>query len=688
MKLKKVSVVAGVVVCLIGINVKGTFGMEDTGDNPKPAASSSVEETASEAPQAPVSEPAPVLAVTGDNTNGSNASQTGQQGDTAKPADTSQPAADKALAGVTNKTDAATGDTSKPEDASKPGNEGKPGDVNQPGSDVNVTNPGSDAKPGDASNPGSNVKPGDTSNPGSDVKPGDTSKPGTDVKPGDTDKPGTGVKPGDASKPGSDVKPGDASKPGSDIKPGDSSKPGTDVKPGDTDKPGTGVKPGDADKPGTDVKPGDADKPGTDIKPGDADKPGTDVKPGDTDKLVGLKPGVIPEFNFYPGGTLKPGGIETPEDQAKPDSDENTGNGVIGNAALANNSAEETTHNDSSTVINDNSADAIYTGNIYKPSEAFLDNRNKVKYNVSLPIDGIPSFITQEMIIGALKCQDETGFPASVTIAQIIQESGFGSYGPDGDKGMGLSYLAFQYNNLFGIKGTGPAGSVNMRTGEQTSAGENYMTTAGFRIYNTYTECIEDRTRLLKEVYSDLTNGVTDANTFAMNIGGRWATDIVYAQSLISQMERYDLYRLDRMTLGEFSKMIGTFANPCPGAVVSSNFGMREFRNSFHKGIDLATGNYNIPVYAAEAGTVTVAGTSDTAGNWVVIDHGNGLVTKYMHNDKIYVTAGQHVEKGQQIALSGSTGDSTGNHLHFQVEENGVAVDPAPYLGLKKNMDE
>lgn len=345
---------------------------------------------------------------------------------------------------------------------------------------------------------------------------------------------------------------------------------------------------------------------------------------------------------------------------------------------------EEELYNRTDSVIADNSPDAVYTGNIYSPSDVYIDSRDKVKYNAALPIEGLPAFITQEMVIGALKCQDETGYPASVTIAQIIQESGFGSYGPEGEHGMGLSYLAFQYNNLFGIKGTGPAGSVDMRTGEQTALGESYMTTAGFRVYNTYTECIEDRTELLKEVYSDLTGGVTDANTFAMKIGSRWATDIRYAQSLIRQMETYDLYRLDRMTLKNFSEMIGTFADPCPGASMTSSFGMREFRNSFHKGIDLGTGIYNIPTYAAEAGTVIVAGWSDSAGSWVVIDHGNGLVTKYMHHDKLYVKEGQHVEKGQQIGLSGTTGDSTGNHLHFQVEENGTAVDPAVYLGLEQ----
>lgn len=306
--------------------------------------------------------------------------------------------------------------------------------------------------------------------------------------------------------------------------------------------------------------------------------------------------------------------------------------------------------------------------------------KDRIQYNVTVPIEGLPSFITQEMVVGALKCQDESGYPASVTIAQIIQESGYGSYGPGGDEGKGLSYLAYQYCNLFGIKGTGTAGSVNMGTMEMNADGKLYSTSAGFRAYHTYTEAIEDRQKLIKENYSDLIKDVKDANTFAVRIGRRWATDSNYGNSLIRIMTTYDLYRLDDLTLIDFSNMIGRFANPCPGSTISSTFGYRSFDMQFHKGLDLATGSENIPTYAAEAGVVTQAGYSESAGNWIVIDHGDGLVTKYMHHAEIYVEVGQQVSKGQQIGLSGTTGYSTGNHLHFQVEENGVAVDPLLYL--------
>lgn len=123
----------------------------------------------------------------------------------------------------------------------------------------------------------------------------------------------------------------------------------------------------------------------------------------------------------------------------------------------------------------------------------------------------------------------------------------------------------------------------------------------------------------------------------------------------------------------------GTFTNPCPSGYVSSTFGYRTFDNSFHKGLDLAA-PAGSPTYAADGGKVIIAGWSNSAGNWVVIDHGNGFVTKYMHHSAIYVSAGQYVSRGQQIGAVGTTGYSSGNHLHFQVELNGTAVNPQSYL--------
>lgn len=374
-------------------------------------------------------------------------------------------------------------------------------------------------------------------------------------------------------------------------------------------------------------------------------------------------------------GTTETGSETESESQSETASSETTTPGSSSDNASASTDSKATESQTTAETGSNTQQDVSY-----KASGVFKKIGDRVQYNVDVPIKGLPSFITQEMIVGALKSQDEYGYPASVTIAQIIQESGYGTYGPGGNKGQGLSGLAYGYCNLFGIKGSGTAGSVSMRTSEMTKDGKIYSTTSAFRAYNTYSEAIEDRCKVLQNGYGDLISGVNDANTFAMRIGQRWATDLNYGKSLIKLMELYDLYRLDDMTLKDFSAMIGRFADPCPGAVVTSNFGFREFDNKVHKGLDLGTGSENIPTYAAESGTVIFAGYSGSAGNLITIDHGNGLVTKYMHHSEIYVKVGDHVEKGQQIGLSGTTGRSTGNHLHFQVEENGVAVNPLLYL--------
>ncbi len=127
----------------------------------------------------------------------------------------------------------------------------------------------------------------------------------------------------------------------------------------------------------------------------------------------------------------------------------------------------------------------------------------------------------------------------------------------------------------------------------------------------------------------------------------------------------------------------GTFAHPMPNSYISSAFGYRSDpfsgASTMHNGTDFAA-PAGTPIYAAASGTVMIAGYSSSAGNWVVINHGNGLVTKYMHCSKLYVSAGQTVSKGQNIAACGTTGYSTGNHLHFQVEVNGKPVNPMSYL--------
>ena len=128
----------------------------------------------------------------------------------------------------------------------------------------------------------------------------------------------------------------------------------------------------------------------------------------------------------------------------------------------------------------------------------------------------------------------------------------------------------------------------------------------------------------------------------------------------------------------------GTFTHPCPGyTYISSYFGYREQplagASTNHKGMDFAAPT-GTPIYAAASGTVVSAAYSGNAGNMITISHGGGLATIYMHCHEMYVSAGQTVSKGQNIASVGTTGNSTGPHLHFQVNLNGVPTNPQNYF--------
>lgn len=118
------------------------------------------------------------------------------------------------------------------------------------------------------------------------------------------------------------------------------------------------------------------------------------------------------------------------------------------------------------------------------------------------------------------------------------------------------------------------------------------------------------------------------------------------------------------------------FVWPLQG-VLTSSYGWRWGR--MHEGIDIAVAS-GTPVVSAAAGTVIVAGWMGGYGNLVVVDHGNGIATAYAHNSGLTVGVGQSVAQGQLIAYAGSTGNSTGSHVHFEVRVNGSAVDPLGYL--------
>lgn len=171
---------------------------------------------------------------------------------------------------------------------------------------------------------------------------------------------------------------------------------------------------------------------------------------------------------------------------------------------------------------------------------------------------------------------------------------------------------------------------------------------------------------------------------------GRLSTDRQAIDAAETQLEKdsQNLEILIRQRLGNQTPIPnryqggGRFQRPSV-ASISSPYGWRIHpitrRRRLHTGIDFA-GNYGSSITAAEAGNIIFAGWYGGYGNTVIVDHGKGITTLYGHTSRIVVKEGQNVERGQAIAAVGSTGFSTGPHLHFEVRENGRPVDPRPYL--------
>ena len=167
-------------------------------------------------------------------------------------------------------------------------------------------------------------------------------------------------------------------------------------------------------------------------------------------------------------------------------------------------------------------------------------------------------------------------------------------------------------------------------------------------------------------------NTFTDDETFALAIGQSLVVPDGKKPNIVPWNP--SLYVAQRTPNAGAVTAMGQFVWPI-GGVITQRYVW------YHKGVDIATG-MGTPVLAADAGRVVVAGWPDNTGygNRVMLDHGNGYVTLYGHLSKIYVTVGQTVKRGDQIGAEGSTGRSTGPHLHFEIRKGGVAINPLEFL--------
>ncbi len=202
---------------------------------------------------------------------------------------------------------------------------------------------------------------------------------------------------------------------------------------------------------------------------------------------------------------------------------------------------------------------------------------------------------------------------------------------------------------------------------------------------------VEEEEASLSELISDKETEIVAKETDIANKQAaiaEYEAEIQAQNELIASLEAAVAEERKRLAEESKAKLTydgGMFCFPAPSYTrISDDYGNRMHPTlgveQFHNGIDLASPNGS-PILAAYDGEVVAASYSGTMGNYIMIDHGDTLYTIYMHASALYVSKGDLVTKGQQIAAVGSTGRSTGPHLHFGVRKNGSYVSPWGYLG-------
>ncbi len=172
---------------------------------------------------------------------------------------------------------------------------------------------------------------------------------------------------------------------------------------------------------------------------------------------------------------------------------------------------------------------------------------------------------------------------------------------------------------------------------------------------------------------------VLDRVTNERDLAEQAYQELLEASKEVERMIRQSRYRV---SAGAGGQSTGAMIWPISGPI-TSEFGWRTHpifgTSRFHSGLDIG-GDYGEPVVAADGGVVIYAGWISGYGNAVIIDHGGGISSLYGHNDSLTVSDGESVGRGQVIAYCGSTGNSTGPHVHFEVRQNGEPVSPYNYL--------
>ena len=190
-------------------------------------------------------------------------------------------------------------------------------------------------------------------------------------------------------------------------------------------------------------------------------------------------------------------------------------------------------------------------------------------------------------------------------------------------------------------------------------------------------QLVEAKNQEIKDFTDRINNAQQEVNEYTSSLKKQ--------EDLIKQIEDAIRKEEQQNKVDANSGNIGVkFIWPIPDSTrITSRFGPRKApvagASNYHKGVDVGAPK-GTPIIAAAGGTVVISTYHYSAGNYVMINHGNGVYTVYMHASKLLVEVGDKVKQGEKIALVGTTGYSTGNHLHFGVRINGIYYDPLNYV--------
>ena len=224
------------------------------------------------------------------------------------------------------------------------------------------------------------------------------------------------------------------------------------------------------------------------------------------------------------------------------------------------------------------------------------------------------------------------------------------------------------------------------------------VTSTGTAYYNYFTLTVDEEEKYYFSTFGEVEETINtlkekeSMNVDSLSIGEKYTTDLPEFSSVEATVDELYVpkpkpvvkpaytqtegFSTSFATSSQYVPLTNNFIKPVSGTL-TSKFGRRS--SGTHAGLDIAA-KTGTPIVAADGGEVIFSGTKGTLGKMVVIKHDEDVMTYYAHCSKLYVQAGQTVSKGQKIAAVGSTGKSTGPHLHLEIRINGVAYNPQHYL--------